>query len=84
MRKRTVFRLAAGTVRAGAATLAYASLVERNLFTLRRFDVPVLAAGRRAAARAAPVRPAHDARPARASRQWVADAGRHSTRTWWW
>ena len=43
MRKRTVFRLAAGTVAAGGATLAYASLVERNLFTLRRFDVPVLA-----------------------------------------
>ena len=34
------------------------------MFTLRRFDVPVLAAGRRAAAGAAPVRPAHDARPA--------------------
>jgi predicted MPP superfamily phosphohydrolase len=43
MRKRTVFRLAAGTVVAGAGTLAYASLVERNLFTLRRYDVPVLA-----------------------------------------
>ncbi|MFI6759323.1 metallophosphoesterase [Micromonospora sp. NPDC050417] len=43
MQKRTVFRLAAGTVAAGAATFAYASLVERNLFTLRRFDVPVLA-----------------------------------------
>ncbi|WJK41232.1 metallophosphoesterase [Solwaraspora sp. WMMA2056] len=43
MRKRTVFRLAAGTVALGAATLAYASLIERNMFTLRRFDVPVLA-----------------------------------------
>ncbi|MFK3981767.1 metallophosphoesterase [Micromonospora sp. NPDC050397] len=43
MQKRTVFRLAAGTVAAGAATFAYASLVERNMFTLRRFDVPVLA-----------------------------------------
>jgi predicted MPP superfamily phosphohydrolase len=42
MRARTVFGLAAGVVAAGAATLAYASLVERNLFTLRRFDVPVL------------------------------------------
>ncbi|MCW3845538.1 metallophosphoesterase, partial [Micromonospora yasonensis] len=42
MRKRTLFRLAAGTVTAGAATLAYASLVERNMFTLRRYDVPVL------------------------------------------
>lgn len=28
---------------AGAATFAYASLIERNLFTLRRFDVPILA-----------------------------------------
>ena len=28
---------------AGAATLAYASLIERNMFTLRRYDVPVLA-----------------------------------------
>lgn len=27
---------------AGAATLAYAALVERNMFTLRRYDVPVL------------------------------------------
>jgi uncharacterized protein len=31
-----------GLALAGAATLAYACLVERNLFTLRRFDVPVL------------------------------------------
>src|SRR4029450_10478041 len=36
---------AAGLVDAAAATLAYAGLVERNLFRLRRFDVPVLAAG---------------------------------------
>jgi predicted MPP superfamily phosphohydrolase len=42
MRKRPLFALAAGTVAAGGATLAYASLVERNLFTLRRFDVAVL------------------------------------------
>lgn len=44
MRKRTLFRLAAGTAALGAATLAYASLVERNMFTLRRYDVPVLPA----------------------------------------
>jgi uncharacterized protein len=44
MGKRTLFRLALGTVAAGAATLAYASLIERNMFTLRRFDVPVLPA----------------------------------------
>ncbi|MFF5178888.1 metallophosphoesterase [Micromonospora sp. NPDC000316] len=42
MRKRTLFRLAAGTATVGAATLAYASLIERNMFTLRRYDVPVL------------------------------------------
>lgn len=35
--------LAAGLAATGAATLAYASLVERNRFTLRRYDVPVLA-----------------------------------------
>ena len=45
MRKRTLFRLAAGTVAAGAATLAYASLIERNAFVLRRFEVPVLPSG---------------------------------------
>ncbi|GAA0811673.1 metallophosphoesterase [Spirilliplanes yamanashiensis] len=39
MRKRTLIGLAASTA---AATLAYASLVERNMFTLRRVDVPVL------------------------------------------
>src|SRR5690348_17660436 len=38
-----VRRLVTGTAALGAATLAYASLVERNLYTLRRFDVPVLA-----------------------------------------
>jgi predicted MPP superfamily phosphohydrolase len=43
MRARPVLKLAAGTAVLGAATLAYASLVERNMFTLRRFDVPVLA-----------------------------------------
>lgn len=44
MRKRTLFRLAAGTAAVGATTLAYASLVERNMFTLRRYDVPMLPA----------------------------------------
>jgi uncharacterized protein len=38
-------RAAAGVAGAGAATLAYGSLIERNAFTLRRFDVPVLAPG---------------------------------------
>lgn len=44
MRSRTAIRLLGATAVAGAATLAYASLVERNMFTLRRFDVPVLPA----------------------------------------
>jgi uncharacterized protein len=43
MRMRSVLRVAAGTAAVGAATLAYASLIERNLYTLRRFDVPILA-----------------------------------------
>jgi predicted MPP superfamily phosphohydrolase len=43
MRARTGLNLALGTAALGAATFAYASLIERNLFTLRRFDVPVLA-----------------------------------------
>jgi uncharacterized protein len=42
MRKRPFIGLAAGVVAAGAATFAYSSLIERNMFTLRRFDVPVL------------------------------------------
>ena len=42
MRKRSFIALGAGVAAAGAATLGYASLVERNMFTLRRFDVPVL------------------------------------------
>jgi len=43
MRTRSLLRLTAGTAAFGLGTLAYASLVERNLFTLRRVDVPVLA-----------------------------------------
>ena len=42
MRARTVYRVAGGLALAGAAAFAYASLVERNMFTLRRFDVPIL------------------------------------------
>jgi uncharacterized protein len=42
MRTRTGLAIA-GVLGAGLATLAYASLIERNRFTLRRYDVPVLA-----------------------------------------
>ena len=48
-----LMRTALGTVAAGTAGLAYASLVERNAFTLRRFSVPVLPHG------AAPLRVLH-------------------------
>ena len=43
MRTRTAFRITGAGLLLGGAALGYASLVERNLFTLRRFDVPVLA-----------------------------------------
>jgi predicted MPP superfamily phosphohydrolase len=42
MRKRSLITLGATLAAAGGATFAYSSLVERNLFTLRRFDVPIL------------------------------------------
>jgi predicted MPP superfamily phosphohydrolase len=42
MRKRSFITTAATLAAAGGATFAYASLIERNMFTLRRFDVPVL------------------------------------------
>lgn len=41
----TLLRAAAATVAAGTAGVAYAGLIERNLFTLRRFEVPVLPPG---------------------------------------
>ena len=44
---------ALGVAASGFATLGYAGLIERNAFTLRHFDVPVLAAG------AAPIRVLH-------------------------
>lgn len=43
MAVRSISRITAGVAVLGAATLAYASLVERNLYTIRRYDVPVLA-----------------------------------------
>jgi hypothetical protein len=36
-----------GILGAGFATAGYASLIERNWFRLRRYDIPVLARGRR-------------------------------------
>jgi predicted MPP superfamily phosphohydrolase len=42
---RTALGSFAGLAAAGAGGLAYASLIERNMFTLRRFSVPVLPHG---------------------------------------
>lgn len=42
---RPLVRAAYASVALGAATLAYAGCIERNLFALRRFTVPVLPAG---------------------------------------
>jgi predicted MPP superfamily phosphohydrolase len=41
----SLLRAAGLTAGAGLATLAYGGLIERNAFTLRRFDVPVLSPG---------------------------------------
>jgi predicted MPP superfamily phosphohydrolase len=46
-RMNTVLRSLAGVAALGVAGVGYASLVERNAFTLRRFTVPVLPAGAR-------------------------------------
>ncbi|HEY5248330.1 MAG TPA: metallophosphoesterase [Dermatophilaceae bacterium] len=50
---RSTLRAITSLAAAGAGGLAYASLIERNAFTLRRFSVPVLPAG------AAPLRVLH-------------------------
>jgi uncharacterized protein len=42
---RALLGTVAGLTALGAGGLAYASLIERNMFTLRRFSVPVLPAG---------------------------------------
>ncbi|MEP7369523.1 MAG: metallophosphoesterase [Dermatophilaceae bacterium] len=50
---RAAVRAASGLTAVGAGGLAYASLIERNAFTVRRFSVPVLPPG------AAPLRVLH-------------------------
>jgi len=42
MRKSSLISIAASATAVGGAAFAYGSLIERNLYTLRRFDVPVL------------------------------------------
>lgn len=48
-----VLRAAGGAAALGVGGLAYAGLVERNAYALRRFDMPVLPVG------AAPIRVLH-------------------------
>ncbi|MEO6715480.1 MAG: metallophosphoesterase [Mycobacteriales bacterium] len=64
--------VAAAVAGAGSAAVAYGGLLERNAFTLRRFDVPVLAPGSK------PLRALHISdvhmRPAQARKQrWISD-----------
>ncbi len=72
MRARTGYSALAGLALAGAATLAYASLIERNRFTLRRFDVPVLAPDAEPL-RVLHVSDLHLTPGQRRKQQWVAD-----------
>ncbi len=64
MRKRTVFRLAAGAAAIGAATLAYAVAGRTQHVHAAAVRRAGARARRRAAAHPAPLRPAHDAGPA--------------------
>ena len=75
MRTRSLLPPALGLVGAGAATLAYAGLIERNAFRLRDVDVPVLSPG------AAPLRllhlsDLHLTSAQRRKREWIRALGR--------
>jgi predicted MPP superfamily phosphohydrolase len=74
MRARTLFRLATGLTVAGGAAFAYASLIERNMFTLRRFDVPILGPDDEPL-RILHVSDLHLTPNQRRKQQWVADLG---------
>ena len=68
---RTALRTVGGLVGAGVAGVAYAALVERTWFTLRRYRRARPAAGQRARAHPAGVRPAPHARAAPSKIEWV-------------
>jgi predicted MPP superfamily phosphohydrolase len=65
-----VRRAAGVTMAAGAATLAYGGLIERNAYTLRRFDVPVLSPGS-APIRLLHVSDLHITPPQRRKHEWI-------------
>src|ERR1700716_3510058 len=68
-------RSIAGLATAGAATAAYGALIERNLFTLRRFAVPVLDPGSRAL-RILHISDLHLTSAQRRKQEWVSDLAR--------
>jgi predicted MPP superfamily phosphohydrolase len=65
-----VMRAAGVTMAAGAATLAYGGLIERNAYTLRRFDVPVLSPGSKPI-RLLHVSDLHITPPQRRKHEWI-------------
>lgn len=60
---------------AGAVTAFYAAVIERNAFTLRRFDVPVLAAGSKPI-RVLHISDLHITAGQRRKQRWIADLAR--------
>jgi predicted MPP superfamily phosphohydrolase len=71
----SLLRTAASVAAAGAAAAAYGSLIERNAFTLRQFDVPVLSPG------AEPIRvlhlsDLHITAPQKRKQAWIRDLAR--------
>jgi uncharacterized protein len=75
VRTRSVLVPAAGLVGAGAATLAYAGLIERNAYRLRHFDVPVLPPGARPL-RLLHLSDLHLTSAQRRKREWIRGLGR--------
>ncbi|MDT4934529.1 MAG: uncharacterized protein QOK11_2421, partial [Pseudonocardiales bacterium] len=65
-----VMRAAGVTTAAGLATLAYGGLIERNAYTLRRFDVPVLNPGSKPI-RLLHVSDLHITPPQRRKHEWI-------------
>ncbi len=70
-----LLRTAAATALTGAAALAYGGLVERNLFTLRRFAVPVLDPGT-PAVRVLHVSDLHITSAQTRKQRWISDLAR--------
>ncbi|CAN5505320.1 metallophosphoesterase [soil metagenome] len=72
---RSVRRVAGGVVAFGALSAAYGGLIERNLFTLRRFAVPVLEPGT-PALRILHISDLHLTTAQRRKQAWISDLAR--------